>query len=466
VSGFDYISMSERTLYLPQPWLTDLSFDGANLLLVFRDRTGDTSGYRAPVDAVGDLWDGVGVGDVLRACLSSGQLALENNGSCGGVTATPTPGGPALQPQGPGGGEYYFDDSYGITGQPSVNHDEASIGGSLQVPGHPEAVVTTFDAFPLRPPNEVFNGGFRWFTNSGADAGRFSKAYVLFRSGLDPLTFGKANGLGDLIVLCDAAPIEIGNRVWRDDDLDGTQDPDEPVIANVLLELYEGSSATPMATATTDANGNYLFSAYQGASDTAFRRGLPLKPNTQYTVRIPNVTGASQQAALVGLLPTLANAGGAANDARDSDGVTAQEAVQTSLTTGAAGSNRHIYDFGFVDRPTALTLEAFTARMTASGTIVSWRTALELDTLGFHLLRSTTELRADAVRVTARPLWPRGGISTGASYTYLDAAASEGPYSYWLEELSPTGSTFYGPVTTRLLAEGQQPRLWLPAVGR
>lgn len=472
VPEFDFITIGERTVYYPQPWLTDLSFDGGSLVLVFRDRTGDATGFQVPapprITAANLLWDGVGVGDVLRACPNgAGQLTLENNGSCGGITTTP-PAGPTLGPnQGPGGGEYYFDDGYGIRGQ-TVNHDELTLGGSVTVAGHPEVVVTTFDAFPLRPPSEVFNGGFRWYSNS---TGASDKEYVIFDtdSGLSPLSFGKANGLGDLIVLCDEAPIEIGNRVWRDDNLNGVQDPNEPPIAGVTLELYEGTNPTPIATAVTDSEGNYIFSAYRapGDSTAALRYGLDLRPNTQYSVRIPNATGVNQQAALVGLLPTLANAGGASGDMRDSDGVQSGALVLATLTTGGVGANNHTYDFGFVAAPTAITLESFTAQRAGAGVVVSWSTALERDTWGFHLYRSATGRLADAVQVSDPLILAKGRGGAGASYSFVDATATDGPYTYWLEEHTTGGArAVYGPATTDQLSAGGRFKSWLPMVQR
>lgn len=469
VPGFDFITIGENTVYYPQPWLTDLSFDGDSVVLAFRDRTGDTTGYQAPVRVANpnDLWNGVGAGDVLRACPNgAGQLTLESNGSCGGVTTTP-PAGPTLGPnQGPGGGEYYFDDGYGIRGQ-TVNHDEVSLGGSVTVAGHPEVVVTTFDAFPLRPPSEVFNSGFRWYGNT---TGASDKEYVLLDtdSGISPLSFGKANGLGDLIVLCDEAPIEIGNRVWRDDNLNGVQDPNEPPIAGVTLELYEGNNPTPIATAVTDAEGNYIFSAYRtpGDSTTALRYGLDLRPNTEYSVRIPNATGVNQQPALVGLLPTLANAGGVSGDMRDSDGVQSGALVLATLTTGGVGANNHTYDFGFVAQPTAITLDSFTAQRAGAGVVVSWSTSLERDTWGFHLYRSATGRRADAVQVTDPLILAKGRGGAGASYTFVDESATGGPYAYWLEEHTTTGArAVYGPATTDQLSAGSH-AVWLPMVRR
>ena len=39
--------------------------------------------------------------------------------------------------------------------------------------------------------------------------------------------------MSDVELLCDAAPIEIGNRVWHDVNGNGIQDPSEPGINGV-----------------------------------------------------------------------------------------------------------------------------------------------------------------------------------------------------------------------------------------
>lgn len=52
-------------------------------------------------------------------------------------------------------------------------------------------------------------------------------------------------------------PGSIGDRVWHDRDLDGAQDGGEEGIANVSLALVR--DRVLIASATTDANGNYLF---------------------------------------------------------------------------------------------------------------------------------------------------------------------------------------------------------------
>jgi serine-aspartate repeat-containing protein C/D/E len=56
----------------------------------------------------------------------------------------------------------------------------------------------------------------------------------------------------------------IGDRVWIDVNGDGKQDADEPGLADVTVTLYDdhdgdGVYDNPVATTTTDANGNYIF---------------------------------------------------------------------------------------------------------------------------------------------------------------------------------------------------------------
>ncbi|NNC94369.1 MAG: hypothetical protein HKN92_02325, partial [Chitinophagales bacterium] len=50
----------------------------------------------------------------------------------------------------------------------------------------------------------------------------------------------------------------IGDYVWCDTNGDGIQDPNEPPIAGVIIQLLD-SAGNVLATDTTDANGNYLF---------------------------------------------------------------------------------------------------------------------------------------------------------------------------------------------------------------
>ena len=95
-----------------------------------------------------------------------------------------------------------------------------------------------------------------------------------FRTSGDYLN--KANGMGDLEVMTEAAPVELGNVVWRDANNNGLQDPGEPGIAGVTVSLFRpgigadcvasnADDAQPVAKAVTDAKGEYYFRTGAGA---------------------------------------------------------------------------------------------------------------------------------------------------------------------------------------------------------
>jgi protocatechuate 3,4-dioxygenase beta subunit len=52
-------------------------------------------------------------------------------------------------------------------------------------------------------------------------------------------------------------PINIGNFVWRDSDADGRQDANEPGLAGVTVQLWNGIMSTMVGETVTNANGSY-----------------------------------------------------------------------------------------------------------------------------------------------------------------------------------------------------------------
>lgn len=324
-----------------QPWLTDIVFDGNDLVLGFRDRDADQFGTVAggPTPTDPNRYSAIARGDILRACADgTGGWQLESKGACGGVTTA----GATNHPEGPGGGEYYYQDE-----QVAQPHSETSMGALVQVPGQPDVLSTIFN--PIELPGAVSDNGVKWYNNrSGATV----RGYLVNDRTANPALFGKANGLGDLEALCPAAPLEIGNRVWRDSDGDGVQDPNEPGLDGVTVELYRDGVLAGVT--TTANNGQYLFNdsnvTLNGAGGIV--AGL-CGPNGEavYEIRIPNAGGSSQQPPLLGLTLTQANNGGATDGAiRDSNGalagVNALYAVPCS-DLSAPGFNNHTYDFGF-----------------------------------------------------------------------------------------------------------------------
>ncbi len=350
----------------PQPILSDIEFDSQGyMLLGFRDRTGDQIGYlNYAVDngtypgGSGDasIWYGSSAGDILIAAPNGATFTLENNGAVGNRT-TSNPGDQTPANQGPGGLEFFYQEIYP---HPSAaTHQETSSGGLAVRLGTAEFATTGYDA------TAVDEGGIYWMNIDNGERNRVG--YRIYQGtqtaypggGPENGRFGKANGMGDLELLCAPAPLEIGNRVWGEQTNNGVQDPvnaitEEP-IAGVVLNLYE-MDGTLVGTDTTDANGQYVF------NDATVPGGI--QPNTQYVVRIDNVTpivtaGYSYV--------TVANAG--SNDGIDSDaasgnaaGVPGPSRPEIVLTTGPAGYNRHTYDFGFTAAPTAVTFQGIQIR--------------------------------------------------------------------------------------------------------
>jgi hypothetical protein len=434
-----------------QPLLSDIVFDNGDLIIGFRDRYGDQ--YR----------DARPAGDIVRACANGAGWALENNATCGSSTT-----GGANNVQGPGGGEYYYQDDY------SQFHDELISGGLVQVPGVPTVAVALYDPV-YSGPNTTFDGGIRWLDNA---SGMNTRAYRLFDGvgNASPTDFGKSNGLGDLEALCDAAPIEIGNRVWFDPDQNGVQDPGETPIGNVTVHLYSPRN-TLIATATTDLSGTYYFSAAAGSSTASAVYNIAgLTQNTAgFTVRLDNPADYQTGGPLYQYTVTQANVGGNTQDMRDSDGVLPNPAAPasganpptTTVDTGGAGANNHTYDFGFHLVPTAITLTSFTATRAGEVVDLRWTTSAEVNTWGFHLYRSADGTRANAARITPELVLGKGR-GQGATYDWIDAGAAPGvAYSYWLQEVELGGATSeYGPVTVAGTPATSRDKVFLPFIDR
>ncbi len=330
----------------PQPMLSGLSFDvDGNLVIGLTDRAGDQFGFFAMDDPNSTtLYEGMSGGDTLFAAINApGDLTsgwtLEANARAG--TFGPTLG--ANNNQGPGGGEYFYSDSFTVPNGPLI-HEELSSGAVFQIPGHPDVMTSAFDAG-----RTTRTGGFLWFNKATAAK---TKGYDLYLTPPIGPTFSKGNGLGEIVALCTAAPIEIGNRVWVDSDGDGVQDPDETPLDGITVELYAPDGTTLLGTATTANGGHYYFSsAATGTVANGVYNIAGLTPNTAgFQLRI-----ALNQPALAGRVPTVADADATANgDSRDSDAVTAGGNAVIAVTTGGAGFNNHTYDFGFVQVALAL----------------------------------------------------------------------------------------------------------------
>jgi hypothetical protein len=330
----------------PQPMLTGIAFDAdGNMVLGIRDRYGDQTGNYInddPATPTDFNYRAVGPGDTLRAFINTpGDLTsgwtLENNSK--GPLAGEGPTGGLGNNHGPGGGQFYYQ------GNLPGSHDQLGGGGVLQLAGFPDVVVTSQD--PSRSAPDVRSGGVRWFNDT---TGKNDKAYELYPgtpAGNDTTTFGKANGVGALVAFTPTAPVEIGNRVWQDTNGDGIQDGNEPGLAGVTMHLVAPDGTTVLATAVTDASGDYYFSSAAGTSTKSVIFGLSgLTPNTTgYTVRLDNPADFGSTGPLAGLIATRANVG--SDPAVDSNGVLVSGIDQATVNTGGPGFVDHTIDFGF-----------------------------------------------------------------------------------------------------------------------
>ena len=217
--------------------------------------------------------------------------------------------------------------------QDDINHKESSSGG-IAVYNYPDedlAIATTMD------PVYYNSQGIILYKN---DTGERAQQGYEVTYGEDPTTYtGKANAIGDVEIIGELPPIEIGNRIWEDSDGDGIQDADEVGISDVKVQLID-EQGNIVATTTTDSEGNYIF------QDVA--------PNSNYTIKIDptqftNGEGVSGTP-LDGLSLTQENSTGASSnpDNSDSDAIENSQGEATiSITTGEDGANDYSFDFGF-----------------------------------------------------------------------------------------------------------------------
>lgn len=313
------------------PLFSDLFFYGKDMVMGFRNVGYDRS--YVPSAAIPSL------GEVLKACWTGTDWQLENNAVCGGVTGA-LPNFNATNPRqtdsGPGGGNFFnFTDNY---------NEQGFHGGLVHVPGHTSFLHTSSD------PYQVVSGGtFRINILTGQKSQPYEvyhgSATNSFNSNLTPAIdgyFGKSNGMGDIEVLSDPAPLEIGNRVWLDSDGDGIQDAGEAGIPNVEVKLLAADGSTVLATATTAADGTYYFSSAQGTSTASTIYGVSaLQPATAYTLNFPTMVTIS------GTAYTLTTAVVGSNREIDSNASSIGAVPITTLDIPVAGANNHSFDVGY-----------------------------------------------------------------------------------------------------------------------
>ena len=291
----------------PTPIFSDIEFDeNGNMILGFMDRVAMQYGfYQYGTDTTStSLYTVVSGGDILRATAKAdGTFTPET------ITVATD--------------EFFKGDSMLKVGE---EHREATQGGLAVVPGTGQVVSNGID--PIL--NRLDAGGIYWLNTS---TGEKVKGFEFYRGG-----FAKSAGMGDIEVMCNPAPLEVGDRIWHDTNEDGIQQPGEAGIDGVAVTLVCG---TDQASVTTANGGQFLFSNKTGGNATFMGYG------ESCVLKV-----ASTQTALSGKQLTLKDADGIATndpltDVRDSDAVDNAGTAEIAFTTGNVGENNHSLDIGY-----------------------------------------------------------------------------------------------------------------------
>jgi hypothetical protein len=264
---------AKETSY-PQPLLTDIGVENdGDLLLAFRDRYGDQTA------------DAVTAGDLVRAC----------------------------------------EQADGTFGWECPANAEVAMGGLALVPGADRMPVTVLNPLADR------TSGIGWLDRT---TGAMQKnALQVMSEGQE----GWANGLGDLEALCDLAPLQLGNRVWFDEDTDGVQEGTEPGLAGVRITATPCAGGAALPVKVSGPKGEYAFSSADG-----------LKPDTCYNLKFDY--SAANTSAIPGAPPgsTLKWTVKGAGPNRHADSNVDPGTGLATVTLGAAGSVDNDIDAGLV----------------------------------------------------------------------------------------------------------------------
>jgi hypothetical protein len=114
---------------------------------------------------------------------------------------------------------------------------------------------------------------------------------------------------------------------------------------------------------------------------------------------------------------------------------------------GDITANAMTFSFA-VPTPTAVTLQSLEAVGFDGGVELRWRTASELNNVGFHIYRSPST-SGGWTRITSSAIPGLGSSPAGAAYSYRDTGLVNGEtYRYELEDIETTGRTKrHGPVS-------------------
>ena len=329
--------------YHNQPILSDIDFDEkGNMYLAFLDRFALQVGhinYAKKHGARFLLEKAQGYGEIFKACNIDGNFFLEGTGGC--------PEGKSRN-----GDKDFFDDKGGDLNANPIGGALAIIKGSNQI------LATSGDPHPKGKYGQRY-----WSTNGiqtfNTNTGEIDNWYAALYSGDRKFT-GKSVGLGDIEILTSKAPIEVGDRIWKDTNGNGIQDINEPGIPNVRVDLV--CSDDIVASAVTDNKGYYIFSNDKIEAtipSQIYNINKLIEENINSChITVPDIKGVNKQEALLPYVLTSKNRGEGENKIlNDSNAyIDGDDAVVDIYhkDISMSGTNNHSFDVGF--KPIQLSL--------------------------------------------------------------------------------------------------------------
>jgi hypothetical protein len=331
------------TIY-DEPILSDIEFDeNNNMYIAFLDRYATKLGtlnYGASSGENNASERAVSYGEVLKICNNKGVFEREGTGNCLQQDYQSSTNSSIHE---------FFNDIGG------GNEFEPALGSLALLKGSQQLLSTTLDP---HPENMSVGGERRYWNTQGVHTfstvtGSIENWYAHAMTDGQGLN-SKANGIGDIELISDAAPIEIGDRVWLDSNPNGIQDANESGISDVMIHLI--CNGNVVETSITNSDGNYIFSndmTNTVVSTLSHRYGITdLNENSNdCSLSIPNVFGTNQQDSLNNyVLTTFSKGEGDSPSLNDSNGnLNSNNATVTinALDIPISGANNHSFDIGF-----------------------------------------------------------------------------------------------------------------------
>jgi hypothetical protein len=306
--------------WLPQPMLTDIEFaNNGDLVLGYTDRSimiRERSGSH---------------GDIRKMCLNDDGTYTDESTARVETDCASTK--IEYEDNDEDYYEFYVGDYFnGYLGEDG--HPETASGALAQAPGQDNIIVGMVDGTDWYQPGSI---GLYSHTSGDKIAAQAVIKNDKTTDGGEREPFGsKAGGMGDVELLCDPAPIELGNYVWMDLNEDGIQDPNEPPFKEVNVTLSCGDPQVEYGVALTDKNGHYYFG---GLDNVNLNDGKTISADLSCELSIKksdvNDKDASEQ-----------NVNGDDNDTIDNDAAADGDYNKFTFTTTA--SSDHSLDFGIL----------------------------------------------------------------------------------------------------------------------